>query len=361
MNRQLGIASTIAIVAFAVTLACPARVDDRRAELIEVVVEAQLLPDLRQASERGEALHARVGELCASPGVAPLDAVQDAWSQLRAPWKRLLALPLGPIVDEGFDTAIDFWPARPSSVEGGLSAGVTTQAELDMLGVASKGMPAIEYLVWDPIGGDEAVLAALTGPEGPARCAYVELLAADVSLRLAELEGLWTDHYATELRDAGETQQFPELELAIDALVNAMIAGLHDIDHMKLGKPLGLGTTGPNPEIVESRFSGRSLADARDGLAGFKAAYLGLEPQHVGLTILVAQRSPAVDTEVREAIDAAQQALADVPEPLATALSDDPAAVEQAQLAIKQLRITMTADVASVLGVTVSLSDNDGD
>jgi predicted lipoprotein len=356
MNRRFSLMPVVAL------LACTEQEPDHRGEVLVGIVEGQLLPDLGDARQRGETLHTSVTALCSSPDAAGLDAAQEAWMQLRGPWKRLLALPIGPIVDDGFDAAIDFWPARPTSVEGGVALGITTQAELDALGVASNGMPAIEYLLWDPVGGDATVLAALTSPEGPARCTYAALLAGDIALRLTELEQRWTGGFAAELEGTAASDMYPELATAIDAIVNAMIAGLHDLDDMELGKPLGLASgTGPDPELVESRFSDRSLADARDALAGFETAYLGADAEQVGLTLLVAQKSAAIDTEVREAIDAAKQALAAVPEPLRESVSTDPDAVAAAQAAVKQLRVLMTADVASLLGVTVSLSDNDGD
>lgn len=341
-------------------LACPEPKPDRRAELLADLVDAELV-ELGQARVAAKGLDARVTELCASPDASHLDAAQDAWMQARAPWKRLLAVPVGPIVDEGFDVAIDFWPARPSSIEGGIAAGVTTQAELDALGVASKGFPAIEYLLWDPVDGDAAVLTALTGADGPARCAYVSLLAGDVALRLTELEALWLDGYAEQLDATVSSGAYPDLAVAIDAVVNAMIAGLHDIDDHKLGDPLGAGsTTGPAPDLVESRFSDRSRVDAQDGLEGFVRAYLGVDGG-AGLTILVAQASPEIDANLRAAIEVAQAALAAVPEPLRESVSTDPDAVAAAEDAIVQLRMILSVDVAGLLGVTVSLSDNDGD
>lgn len=350
------------LLAVLALVACSEQEPDRRAEVLTGIVRGQVLVDLAEASERGETLSASVGELCSSPDSSHLDATQEAWMQLRAPWKRLLALPLGPIVDDGFEASIDFWPARPNSVEGGIASGAATQAELDALGVASKGMPALEYLLWDPLGGDAAVLAALTGPDGGARCGYAELLADDVALQLRTLEQRWTDGFAGELEGTVPSDMYPELATAIDAIVNAMIGGLHDVDDMKLAKPLGLtSTAGADPELVESRFSDRSLLDARDALAGFEAAYLGTDADSPGLTVLVAPKSAAIDTEVRDAIEAAKQALATVPEPLRETVSSDPEPVQAAQAAVKRLRILMTADVAGVLGVTVSLSDNDGD
>jgi predicted lipoprotein len=76
---------------------------------------------------------------------------------------------------------------------------------------------------------------------------------------------------------------------------------------------------------------------------------------------VISGESPAVDQRVRDALATAELALADVPEPLRTAIVDDPTKVEAAADAVHELRTVLTAEVASLLGVTVSLSDNDGD
>jgi predicted lipoprotein len=362
-TRLFGIVGAIGMGALAIGLGlgCPETEIDHRTDVLGHVGQTVLL-DLDEAHGSAQALHEAITALCAAPDATRLDAGQTAWMQLRAPWKRIMALPFGPLVDEGFETAIDFWPARPSSIEGGISSGASTQAELDALGVASKGMPAIEYLLWDPVGSDAAVLARFDDAAGPQRCAYVELLAADVELRLAELDAAWrdADGFADQLAQAGSSEAFPTLALAIDQLLNAMISGVHDIEDPKLRKPLGATIGAPQPEIVESRFSDRSLLDARDALDGFARAYLGSEDAP-GLTRVIASESPDVDGRVRDALAAAELALADVPEPLRIAIVDDPTKVEAAADAVHELRTVLTAEVASLLGVTVSLSDNDGD
>ncbi|MFV8752478.1 imelysin family protein [Nannocystaceae bacterium ST9] len=351
----------LGLAVLGLAIACPEAEHDHRPEVL-TNVGLTVLADLDEARGDAAALRDALSGLCASPDQAGLDGAQQAWLELRAPWKRLLALPFGPIVDQGFDSAIDFWPARPTSIEGALASGASDQADLDALGVASKGMPAIEYFLWDPIGGDAATLALFTAGEGPQRCAHVELLAADVELRLSELDAAWrgAEGFADQLARAGESETFPTRALAIDKLLNAMIAGLHDIDDPKLAKPLGAALGEPQPDLVESRFSDRSLLDARDALAGFAQAYLGSD-EAPGLTLVVAGESASVDQRVRDALAAAEQALADVPEPLRTAIVDAPDRVAAAEQAVQALRMVLSAEVASLLGVTVSLSDNDGD
>lgn len=353
-NSQLCIAASVGAITLIAVLACPQTRTDHRAEVIANTATL-IEQDLEQAHARAPLLGGAVEQLCVDLDATSLDAAQAAWSDLRGPWKRLLAVQLGPIVDDGYESALDFWPARTSSIEGGILSGAQTQADIDALGVASKGMPAIEYLLWDPLAGDAAILALLQASE---RCNYLRLLAGDVEHGLVELEAAWRDEFAPQWIGAGDNELYPTLALAIDDLVNAMIAGLHDIDDMKLGKPIG--ETVALPDLVESRFSDRSLLDASDALAGFTNAYLG-STDAPGLTLVVAERSEEVDARVREAIDAATAALSAVPEPLRATVVESPARAIEAREAVHELRTIMTAEVAALLGVTVSLSDNDGD
>jgi predicted lipoprotein len=351
MNHRVVIGGC-GLAMLAVTLACPAeqQADYRGLVFLDMVLE-QLGPDAALAAERADELHTRIGELCASPDAVHLDVAQDAWMQLREPWQRLQVLPID---DGSVSTAIDFWPVRPDNIEESVALGITTQAELDALGVAAKGMPAIEYLLWDPVGGDEVVLAALT--DNPTRCTYAELLAADVATQLEALTRDWS------LIDASYVEgPLFDPAVATDALVNAMINGIHEIDDMKLGKPLGRDSgIGPDPTLVESRLSDRSLLEISDGLAGFERAYLG-DDEHPGLTRVVADKNIAVDANIRAAIDVAKQAVANVPEPLRAAIESDPNKVAAAEQAVQELRLAMILDVAGLLGVTVALTDNDGD
>ena len=114
------------------------------------------------------------------------------------------------------------------------------------------------------------------------------------------------------------------------------------------------------PDLLESRFSDGSLLDARDALEGFSQAYLGSDDAP-GLTLVIEGESAETDQRVRDALEAAEQALEDVPEQLRTAIADAPDKVTAAEQAVHELRTVMTAEVASLLGVTVSLGDNDGD
>ena len=344
-------------------LACSAESQiDHRPELVGAAAELVLRPLTAELETRAASLREASAQLCAAPeDPARLDAVQLAWWELRGPWRQLRALPLGPIVDEGYDTAIDFWPGRPASVEGGIEAGITSQAELDVLGVASKGMVAIEYLLWDPEGGDALILAQLgDAASGPGRCAYLELLAADLELRLSLFADA-NEAFAVALEDAGSSLPFPTLSLATDALLNAAITGLHDLSERSLAKPFGLGSEiTPSAELLASTFSDRSRADILDALAAFERFYLGADGGR-GFTALVRPASPEIDARVRDQLERTLAAAEALPDPLRALIEGELAPAETLWEELRILRQLLAADVAGLLGVSVALSDNDGD
>ncbi|NVB38158.1 imelysin family protein [Pseudenhygromyxa sp. WMMC2535] len=375
MNRPGSLflfSATSACVAATLLSACPQQVDDHRQAVIAESIEGLMRPETAAAIEDAAALREASASFCAAPSSAGLDAVQDAWWTLRGPWDRLMVLRLGPIVDSGYDSLVDFWPARPNSVEGGVESGVSTLDELEVLGVASKGLPGFEYMVWDPEAGDEAVLAAYTDADtGAQRCAYLELLAADLEHQLESLQGE-LDPYFDELYAAGSSERYPTVALAIDELLNGAIAGLHDIRERSLSKPAGFATgDAPQYDLVQSRFSDRSREDLLDTLEGFRRFYLGAEAEGddaqaaaeggLGFSVLVSQKSEDIDAEVRAQIDRAIAACEAIPEPLRESLDTDLELIETAWTEVRALVELLTADVAGLLGVTVALTDNDGD
>lgn len=80
-----------------------------------------------------------------------------------------------------------------------------------------------------------------------------------------------------------------------------------------------------------------------------------------GLTVLVAARSKPIDAAVVQALSDAQKSVLAIPPPLRLALTDHPTEVNAAHAAIRALRIRLSTDVASVLGVSILLNDSDAD
>lgn len=323
-------------------------------------------------------LHARAGELvgaarmlCMTPDAAGLDAVQDAWRATRASWKRSEAFGFGPVEDLRIDTALDFWPARVSSIQAELAkTDPVSESYAATLGDTVRGLPVMEYVLFDHDDGDEAVLAALRDENGQATrtCQYVVALAVDIELRASNLLEAWDPaggDFSGELARAGiGSTVYTDRAKAIGAVVNAFVQLVQTVEGVKLATPLGLRDGGtPQPQAAESWRSGNSQKDILDNLAGVRSMYTTSYGERTGTSFhdAVAALDPALDAAILAQLDATDAAVAAIALPLDRAVTETPEAVDAAFQSAKQLFRLFAVDMVTLLGVTLTFSDNDGD
>lgn len=354
------------IVVVALIVACqePGPAPLRR-DVVASLAEQVMLPAHAELEMRTAELATAIEPLCADPSGATLAPAQAAWRAARAPLDRIAAFAFGPIEDEHIGTAIDFWPARLESVEATIAMAVEPTAEgIDALGVTSKGLPVVEYLLFDPVGGDAAILASLdpADPDGAYRCRYLRAVARDVSVRSAELHAAWAAEggdFVGQL--ARDSERYPTAQSAVDDILDHLVFAVQDITDMKLGRPLGDKTGGtPQPDDSQSRFADHAIADLVSNLEGVRQVWVGADGG-LGLGDAVAARNADLDARVREQIDISAASVGGLTTPIRVAVVDDPAPVEAARADVRELRRLLEVDVANVLGVTLTLNDNDGD
>lgn len=357
-------APLLAVLAAFVAGCGPTEIADSRRELLTSWGEGVLLPLYGEFEARAVVLVERNAELCAAPDEATLGAARSAWWDARAPFKQAEVFAFGPFQELPWRLGpkLDFWPARPETVDEVLAG--TDPLDPDSasaLGAPARGLPAIEYLLYPT---DIDVLAEL-GP-GTRRCEYLSAISVDLTARAADLRLAWDrggEDYLGELIDAGRgSQTFMTLEMAVGEVVNRMGFLLENMRNDKLRKPLGGSVEGPPaPTAAESRFSNRSLEDMRDNLRGLKLVYFGPGGGAPGLGSYLRARGKEFDPFVSARFDAAMAAADAVPEPFTTALSEDPRAVVRFIDALDELGRAIQVDILNALATNVGFNDNDGD
>jgi predicted lipoprotein len=308
---------------------------------------------------------------CDKPTEANLMAAQTAWAAARVPWKHSEMVRFGPVEDLRLGTAIDFWPARPDTIESAITSAPDpiTAEHIASLGTSSKGMPALEYLIFDPNGGNSAILASLGGVDAAAlrRCAYARAVAETFANDATALEAAWSPTgggFVNQVANAGTgSTTFTSGQNAIGVVVNLLNAALQAGNENKLTAPLGLNTGSPDPSIVESPYSDHSRDDLIENLHGVEEIYYGRHGDKTGqgLTVLVTARSAAIDTAVKQTLTDAQSKVSAIPQPLRLSVTAQPDSAIAAHAAIRALRIRLSVDVASVLGISILLNDSDAD
>lgn len=302
------------------------------------------------------ALEEATTALTGAPSASLLETAQDAWRAAQLAWYRARVFGFGPAkaVEANIRWALG---CEPDKVEATIVEGAPFDPP--KLGTSRKGLPALEYLLFD-LQGAEPIVEKLTAEEN--RRAFLDALAKDLKEEVGKLVVAWNAH-AEELGTAGAgSSVYKAPKDAMDDLFNQVIYAA-DLAIAQIGDPMGVNTDIPSPELEEARLSDNTIDDTLALLDGVDAVYLGDLGDSAGLGIadLVLERSAALDGEVTQAIAAARKAVKDISPPLRTALDGDQAVLLAAVEALRALKRVLTADVSTALGVTVSFSDMDGD
>lgn len=350
--RALG---AVFVLAAGVGLACEDTSSSVDETLLLSLTDTVILPGLYGFADDAAALDAALEGYCASPSDAGLTDAQAAWDAARSQWKRMDVLAFGPYAayPDRFGPNIDFYPARPSNIEEWLASDAAiSAASVGEQGASLRGLTAIEYVLFSE------------GPDAQRRCEYLQAAAEDLVSMATGYAQAWDPAFgafATDMVEPGGEVASPHE--AVSEIVNRMGFTLENLRRDKLGKPVGEDDGTADPGAVESPFSGRSVADARDALAGVSLFFEGEDaPGAWGVVDQLTKRNRGdIVAAFRAALADADAALAAIPGPLADAVTENPDSVVAAIDALGVLQTVIQTDIANALGTTSSFNDADGD
>lgn len=304
-----------------------------------------------------EALGTAVDDLCAAPGPATLDAARAAWNTAAEAWQRTRPVGVGPAMERRTMSTVAY-PARPEDVDEVLAgADPITPQSLAEGRATARGLSTIERLLFEPGVSDEALA---TGAPGSRRCTYAAAATTLASESATQVADDWTGAAGgepyTDVLAAGIDGD-PQSSLA--AVVNEVAHALQTIDDQGL-RGIALATVPEDvPEAQRDGPAGRRVADLRAQLDTVRAVVEGPSGDD-GLSALVAARSPETAERLDDALAAATATVGALPDSIAATLAvpdDLAAAAEDAG----ELKVALSTEVASVLGITIGFSDADGD
>ncbi len=346
MRRRSLVAGALAAGLLLVT-ACsgdapkPSRAAERT-EVLADVSRSVMLPAYEQLATSAQRLEATLTSYCAAPSEAGLTAAQDAWRDTRAAWRATDAFRFGPATNLRLASAIDF-PIDDAKVDA-LIAGrdPLTPDALAALGADVRGLGVVEDVLFSATPDTRACTLA----------ASASGLVATATGRVAEL---WRTEFAESLANPSKSAYLNE-QAALDDIVNGMILALADLSSTRLGKAAGMESGLPETAAVDPGEARNAAPEAAQTLASVRAVYGDAER---GVRREVAAMSPNAAKRLDAQLQQAAEAVDALPSPLATAR--DVAPIKAADDRVREILVTLRTEVASLLGVTLSLGDADGD
>lgn len=327
------------------------------AQAAPAISDAQLVASLARSftaqygelAQRGAALREAVTALCAEPASADrLAAARTAWRQAAVVVRTVEAWPLGPTLEFRALPRVDFWPTRVPQIDAAIADQQRGTLDLTKVGVTARGLPALEYLLFDAGKGTPALA-------GAAQCQYAQALAAEVAQLAAELHVAWQGWSTNAaLADADKAKAL------VGDTLNVVVAALNGLRARKLARPAATPGQPPPAPTWDAWRSGATRDLVLATLDGVRMVLMGDEAAGApGLLALLRGRGHA----------ALAQQLADrfaAAEAAAKALPADPSrasarAYNGAMQALAQLQEGLAGETATALKVTMGYNDSDGD
>jgi predicted lipoprotein len=148
----------------------------------------------------------------------------------------------------------------------------------------------------------------------------------------------------------------------IGNMINNMAYELDVLKGPRIGWPFGKQSNGMAfPTKVEAYFAGNSSALAQEAMRNLRKIFTANASGKGFTDYLKALGKEALATQVLSQFDMVITKLEAIPDPLSTAITAQPAKVEDAYKEIQKLLTLIKTDVASATGVQITFMDNDGD
>lgn len=290
-----------------------------------------------------------------------LEQAQIEWKETKLQWKRCELYDIGRVKDRYIHNRIDKWETNTSFLEENLASTDTLNVDFVInSGSTSKGLPAIEYLLFPTNDLISSQSFFEDSNIGNRRLFYLESLVKQLVVTSKELLSFWE----------GDLISFPQntdnsLQGSLNQLVNQQVSLVEEVLNSKLGNPLGKSNGGlGQPLQVECPYARVSLDAIRQNIEAVHNSLTDSSGRNIYglLDFLEAgykdqSLSEALEsqfTKVYTELDLLDQSLYILSE-------SNTDQVEQLYLEVRELLILVKVDLTSALGISVTFNDNDGD
>lgn len=300
-----------------------------------------------------------------------LIGLRESWIAAASAWKRSILFSQGPVETDFLATAVYFNSLNTSGIEKSVSQTTIPidNAYIETLGAAFKGLPAIEYLIFDKQAGNAGIIGNYTGINAARRGLYLKALCQNLNNQATVIANKWKsggDNYVAKFSAADGN----DINSSLGMLSNKMIDLIYTIKDERIGAALGKRNNGtPQPDLVDAKISDASLALLKSELLSLESAFTGkgvAGAEGKGVDDMLDQvkamsGSELLSTKIKNQFAVVYAKQAQITVPLSAAVTTQKEIVSALYDEVKKLQVMMEVDMINNLGVLLTFSDNDGD
>ena len=332
-----------------------------RSTLLANLADNLIIPSFEDLKTKVDAMETASNTFMATPNATNLDAFQATWEAAMTSFVKCSPFGFGP-ADLSLGTFVEVlgtFPANPTNIETNLNNtafNLASSFERDV-----RGFMAVEYLIFS-LNGDAAVLANYgTGSDN--RKNYLKTVMTEIKTNIDKIVSTWTGSYRATFTSSTETSAGSPISL----LYNSFVKDYEGIKNFKLELPAGLqaGQTSTEPTKVEAYYSGISLDLIKAHFAATQNVWLGVGlngTDGVGFEeyLNAVEGGPALVTQTKAKVAEINTAINAIP---AGRLSDNVGStqVSATHTLMQDNTANFKSSMSSLLGISITFSDNDGD
>lgn len=270
-------------------------------QVLEDFTNKVAVPGYKDLADASDNLYSTLQTLNDNPTEENLTAARTSWKNMRTVWEQCEGFLFGPVEDNDYDPNMDTWPTDYVQMDSLLASSNNLEvSDVQAATLSLRGYHPIEYIIFGNHGDRKA--ADITARQKK----YMISLATDLKGTCHDLYQSWTAdpvNFAKQVTTAGNgSTKYAKKQEAYLAIVASMIDICDEVGGGKMKEPFDTR----DPQLVESPYSGNSLADFKNNLVGLRNVYLGkYKEDGMGINDLVSSKNVALDNKLQSQITAA--------------------------------------------------------
>ena len=321
-----------------------------RKKLLENIAYGIVIPQINEAIKTAQILAENIEQLEEDLCVEKLNISRDSWKELLFQWKAIEILNIGTIKSSFIHSSIGRWPCNPLFIDNLCTTDNLNIQDIYSSGASSKGIYAIEYLLFDNniiTNSDKLKLLKI----------QTEALgdAFDKLLDLWIGPNAYSETFTTDL-DMNIYSPFA-------SYINAIVSNIDFIYKERLGKPMGKFniTQIIAPYTVENKYARISLKAINKSLTALLKLYKGNEQLGIDDNLISVLGNSDLSNKIEEQFNICINQSSKLSESLIVALENNYEELEILYDEIRKLKIILKNEMSSTLSVIIILGTSDGD
>lgn len=338
-----------------------------RGDIANNMANAIIIPAYENLQVQTDDLVTKVEAFNEDPSETTLVTAQAALKNSWLAWQSAAIYMFGPAENVALRKSLNTYPTDAHQIDENISSGDYILGAI--ANQAAVGFPALDYLLNGLATEKSEIVNHYKSMERSSnRKQYLIEIAEDIQTRVnATLQG-WQPEGANYAANFTESDALGiDVGSSLSILVNSI--DLHFQRFVRDGKvaiPAGVRSAGvPRPKAIEALYGGYSTELLSTSLSAYEKMFVGTKANDTdgaGLyDYLVAIDAKDLADDMLAQFDVAKTAVNELTDPFGEQITSDTEKVTNVFIEMQKLVVFFKSDMASLMGISITNQDNDGD